>query len=484
MSQPPSTTATTLGYQPMPPEPEPPRGLLGALRTQPDTATRIADPLLIDRMYRYWRVRILATSIIGYALFYFVRANDAVPVKAMINDPSLHLDHTKIGLISSVGGVTYGVSKFINGFLGDHANPRYFMAIGLGVGALMNVFFGLSSTLPFFIGFWFANMWAQGMGFPPCAKSMAYWYSPRERNTTFGVWHSSHMMGGAAIAALTGYLVVWFGWRSCYYIPAGLALVGVAIILLFLRDTPGSLGLPPVELYKGEETPKQLNEETKTDEPYWNVVKQYILASPFMWIVSIANALVYVLRWEQMKWGPTFLQEAKGLSVTTSGWLLSFSEIAGLVSAILGGYVADRYFRGRAGRVCVIAMICMTLIIWLFWKAPKEMHWVSWTLFIAMGFFLYIPQMLIAAIAMTLGTKRASAAAVGMTGLFGYLATVPAGWGVGWMADHFGWDGPFRLMLICAIGTLVLMALTWNVGAHPHEPAAERRGFEVEPKAQ
>src|SRR5947207_3689216 len=209
-----------------------------------------ATPDEIDRAYRYWRLRILITTIIGYALFYFVRANDAVPVKAMQAD--LGLTKAQIGLISSVGGVTYGISKFINGFLGDHANPRYFMALGLFVCAVMNVCFGFSSTLPFFIGFWFANMWAQGMGFPPCAKSMAYWFSPKERNTTFGIWHTSHMIGGALIAALTGYLVVWFGWRSCYYVPAGFALLGVIIILIFLRDTPESLGLPPIEIYKRE----------------------------------------------------------------------------------------------------------------------------------------------------------------------------------------------------------------------------------------
>jgi OPA family glycerol-3-phosphate transporter-like MFS transporter/OPA family sugar phosphate sensor protein UhpC-like MFS transporter len=77
--------------------------------------------------------------------------------------------------------------------------------------------------------------------------------------------------------------------------------------------------------------------------------------------------------------------------------------------------------------------------------------------------------MLIAAMAMNLGTKRASAAAVGMTGLFGYLATIPAGWGVGWMADHYNWNGPFALMFACAIGTAVLMLFTWNVGAHPQK---------------
>ena len=420
----------------------------------------------VDRAYRYWRRRILLTTIVGYALFYFVRANDSVPVKAMQDD--LGLTKAQLGLISSIGGVTYGVSKFVNGFLGDHANPRYFMALGLLVCAVMNVFFGFSSTLPFLIGYWFANMWAQGMGFPPCAKSMAYWFSPRERHSTFGVWHMSHMIGAALIHALTGYLVVWYGWRSCFYVPAALAMVGVIIILHYLRDTPASMGLPPVEVYKGEETPKELAEEIKVEEPYWQVVVEYIFKNPFMWIISIANASVYMLRWIQMKWGPTFLQEAKGMSVVASGWLSFGSEMAGMVSALIGGIIADRFFRGRAGRVCVIAMLLMSGTIYVFWSTQPSSPVLVSVLFIVMGFFLYIPQMLIAAMAMNLGTKRASAAAVGMTGLFGYLATVPAGWGVGWMADHYGWNGPFALMLGCAAGTMLLMALTWNVGAHIH----------------
>ena len=424
----------------------------------------------VRRRFRYWRIRILTTAIVGYALYYFVRANDSVPVTDMQRD--LGFTKAQLGFISSVGGVTYGVSKFVNGFFGDHANPRYFMAIGLFVCAVMNFFFGFASTLPFLTGYWLVNMWAQGMGFPPCAKSMAHWFAPSERNSTFGIWHMSHMIGGAAIHALTGYFVVWWGWRSCFYIPAAIALVGVIIILIFMRDTPPSLGLPPVEVYKGEESPKELAAETKAGEPYWHLVRDYILLNPFMWIVSSANFLVYMLRWIQMKWGPTFLQQAKGMSVVKSGWLSSGSEMAGLVSALMAGIIADRVFGGRAGRVCVFAMLGMTAAIYAFWKTPADSPTTATALFIVMGFFLYVPQMLIAAIAMNLGTKRASAAAVGMTGLFGYLATIPAGWGVGWMADHYGWDGPFALMFACAIGTAVLMALTWNVGAHPQKAAA------------
>jgi OPA family glycerol-3-phosphate transporter-like MFS transporter/OPA family sugar phosphate sensor protein UhpC-like MFS transporter len=464
-------------------------GILAALKTQPDTAvlehaSAAADD--VDRRYRYWRFRILLTTIVGYALYYFVRANISVPLKEM--GAELGYNKAQLGLITTVGGVTYGISKFINGIIGDHANPRFFMAIGLFGAAVMNVLFGLSSSLLFFATFWFFNNYFQGMGFPPCAKSMAYWFSPRERASTFGVWHTSHMIGAALIGALTGYLVKYLGWRACFYIPAAIATVGAIIVLLFLRDTPGSLGLPPVEVYKGEETPKQLAEELKepiaevepstgrvldyetADQPmtYWQIVVKYILLSPYMWLISFANLSVYVLRYAQLTWGPTFLQESKGFSVVAAGWLSFGSEIGGMCGALVAGFLADRLFNGRAGRVCVIAMALMAGTIYLFENSPASKPLITGTLFVLMGFLLYIPQMLIAAMAMNLGTKRASAAAVGLTGIIGYGSTIITGVGIGRLVDTHGWHAAFNLMLICAAITFVLMAFTWNVGAHPH----------------
>ena len=99
----------------------------------------------------------------------------------------------------------------------------------------------------------------------------------------------------------------------------------------------------------------------------------------------------------------------------------------------------------------------------------------SGVLYVVMAFLLYVPQMLIAAMAMNLGTKRASAAAVGLTGIIGYSSTIITGWGIGSLVDKHGWPAAFKLMLLCATITLVLMAFTWNVGAHPELVRAEAK---------
>jgi OPA family glycerol-3-phosphate transporter-like MFS transporter/OPA family sugar phosphate sensor protein UhpC-like MFS transporter len=173
----------------------------------------------------------------------------------------------------------------------------------------------------------------------------------------------------------------------------------------------------------------------------------------------------------------------KHISPVASGWLLFGSEMAGLCSALIGGYVADHWFGGRAGRVCVLAMAAMAALVYLFWITPPAAARRAGAFFVLMGFMVYVPQMLIAAMAMNLGTKRAAAAAVGLTGICGYASSIVSGWGVGRIVDKAGWNGAFGLMIACAIGTMVLMALTWNVGAHPRSADDAEHAAQADPIA-
>ena len=54
---------------------------------------------------------------------------------------------------------------------------------------------------------------------------------------------------------------------------------------------------------------------------------------------------------------------------------------------------------------------------------------------------------------------------------------------LGHLVDKHGWDSAFIMMIICAAGTVALMALTWNVGAHP-PGTAHGQAFEVVPAKQ
>lgn len=115
-----------------------PNGIFSFLKVAPD-ASRITDENEMRKQYKYWRLRVMYAIIIGYAGFYFVRKSLAVTMPVIeqeFNIPKAHL-----GLILTAFGITYSISKFINGFAGVRSNPRYFMALGLICSPITNSLF-------------------------------------------------------------------------------------------------------------------------------------------------------------------------------------------------------------------------------------------------------------------------------------------------------------------------------------------------------
>ena len=414
--------------------------------------TAAASAATTGRQYRYWQNRLLLSTIAGYALYYFVRKNLSVAMPAM--EQSLGITKTQLGLFLTLHGVVYGFSKFVNGFLADRFSARWFFSIGLGVCAIVNFGFGMSSTALMLGVLWVVNGWFQGMGFPPCARLMTHWFPPKILATRMCIWNSSHSLGASLVVILCGYLVKE-NWRLCFSVPAALALAGAVVLVLVLRDTPESMGLPPVEgtgpavPAAGERRPLRL-----------------VFCNRYIWLVSLANFFVYTVRYGVLDWGPTFLKQARHVDVTRASWMVAAFEVSGIIGTLAGGWLTDRVFGGRGSRACLVYMTLCVGSLTLFWQWTSASLAVSAVLLCTAGFFVYGPQALVAIIAANLATKRAAGTAVGLTGLFGYLSTVLSGVGVGWLVQRHGWDAGFLMFVAAAVGGAVLFALCWPAKAH------------------
>lgn len=415
----------------------------------------------------------MTATVIGYALFYFVRKNLSIAMPGMA--VALHIGKQDLGLFLTLHGLLYGVSKFANGFIGDRANARVMMVVGLTGSAVLNVFFGWSSTVVALGVIWMINGWFQGMGFPPCARLTTHWFSPRELATKMSIWNTSHCLGGGLIVILCGYLAT-LGWRYCFFVPAGIALCGAYYLARALPDTPPSVGLPEVEGTQGAS-----GEQTSAE--FRALVWRRVFCSKEIWLVSLANFFVYTIRYAVFDWGPTLLTETKHARITQAGWMLAGFECAGLIGALVAGWMTDRFFGGRAMRVGLFYMAAAGASLLLFWKVPGQTEWGSTVLLCLTGFFIYGPQCLIGIAAANLATKRAAATAIGLTSLFGYGSTLLSGWGLGTLVQYYGWDAGFAGLLIVAGIGVVVFAAAWTVKANGyHETVAAEPAPDAVPK--
>jgi OPA family glycerol-3-phosphate transporter-like MFS transporter/OPA family sugar phosphate sensor protein UhpC-like MFS transporter len=416
----------------------------------------VTDPAEIRARFKPWQTQVLFSTIIGYAIFYFVRKNLSIAMPMILKMPGM--DKSVLGKILTVHGLVYGASKFAHGFVGDRANARRLMVTGIVGSAVVNVFFGASSTALAFGIFWAINGYFQGMGFPPCARLMTHWFSPKELASKFSIWNTSHCIGGGLIVILCGYLVT-ASWRYCFYVPAVLAILCAYYLARTLPDTPPSVGLPEVE-----GTHEESGTQTKAE--FRAMVMERVFRNKYIWLISFSNFFVYTIRYAVFDWGPTLLTETKHYRITHAGWMLAGFECAGAIGALIAGWMTDRFFGGRPMRVAVFAMAMAGVSLFAFWKAPHQTEIESSLLLCATGFFIYCPQCLVAIAVSNLATKRAAATAVGLTSVFGYGSTVLSGWGLGTVAQNYGWNAGFAgLLIVAAMGVVVFIA-AWPAKAN------------------
>lgn len=274
----------------------------------------------IDSTYRRLRWQIFAGIFIGYAGYYLLRKNFSLAMPYLIDEG---YTRGQLGLAMSAIAIAYGLSKFLMGLVSDRSNPRYFLPFGLLVSAGVMFVFGFapwatSSVTMMFI-LLFINGWAQGMGWPPSGRTMVHWWSQKERGGVVSVWNVAHNVGGGLIGPLFLLGMGWFNdWHAAFYVPAAVALAVAVFAFVTMRDTPQSVGLPPIEKYKND-YPEGYDASHENEFSAKEIFVKYVLRNKMLWYIAMANVFVYLLRYGVLDWAPTYLKEAKGFTVDKIG---------------------------------------------------------------------------------------------------------------------------------------------------------------------
>lgn len=423
----------------------------------------------------------MESTFLGYAMFYLVR-NNLSPVAPVMKEV-LHYNESQLGNIMAITAISYGLSKFVMGSVSDRCNVRKFMACGLLLTACCNFMFGSVSNHTMHIGsvsvsnytmhlmLWSLNGFAQGMGWPPCGRSMGHWFSENERGLKFSIWNTSHNVGGGIAGYLASWVVVEYGgWQYAFYVPGAVAAGGAVYLFFRLRDTPQSVGLPPIEEYrndypKGAGNQDSLERTLTTRELFVDKV----LTNKFVWLLAIANFFAYITRYSMIDWAPIYLQEVKGAKEMQGGLAIMVIEFGGIPSTIFLGWISDR-IGGRRGLVAALCMIPVFVSFAVIMFTPKGHLWLDMIMLSLIGLFVYPVINLIVISALDVVSKKAIGTAAGFIGLFGYIGRTVQNVGFGWTAHHYSelygpktaWNIIFCAILASAVISGLLLALTWN----------------------
>jgi sugar phosphate permease len=269
-----------------------------------------------------WVILIVINAV--YFSVYFHRISPAVLAPYLME--AFSTTATSLGAMSSAYFYPYALGQPIVGMLTDRWGARKVVTLSTLIGFIGALLFGLAPSL-------FMASMARGLiglgaagVFIPALKILLPWFGPQ----AFAQMNAILLAVGnlAAIVGSTPYawLLQEMGWRSSFYLIAGLTLLLAIFSLAYLRDQPP--GLP---------SQKEERQQTQPDPPKsdWKIFK-----TPFFWYMSI---LFFVYGGPfttfQGLWGYSFLIDVHKYDKFQAGNLL----MAIALGVILGGPLLVHY---------------------------------------------------------------------------------------------------------------------------------------------
>ncbi|MBA1395368.1 glycerol-3-phosphate transporter, partial [Lactobacillus sp. XV13L] len=127
------------------------------------------------------------------------------------------------------------------------------------------------------------------------------------------VWNVAHNVGGAFMAPLASAGIAFaaahfLGLKSftgAFIIPAVVGLVIDVVAYLLIRDTPESMGLPPIEVYRND-YPNQEHKLYEEELTTKDILFKYVLNNKWVWLIAFANIFVYFVRYGVENWAPAY----------------------------------------------------------------------------------------------------------------------------------------------------------------------------------
>ena len=418
------------------------------------------------KLFGSWQIKMLLMAWITYASFYLLRVNYSVAIPVIMKEFSF--SKTQVGIVATSLLLAYAVGQFINGQLGDKFKARRIIALGLITSAILNILFGFSGVFVVGLAFiwvmaiiWAFNGYFQSMGWAPTVKTIANWFSKKERGKISGFIGTSYILGGAVSTAFAGWVYGATGdWKWIFYAPALVCLFIALFWYLRARNAPEEVGLPTIE----ELAVSEIDCEEKRDDHHigFKECLGIVLKNKFIWCAAFALFTLNIVRYGFMTWGVAIFAEQSGNVVTSAYQMVAF-PIAGSVGAVFAGWFSDKYLGSKRAPIAAVMLFLLAICCVLF-SLTQDAHWaVGLIILLLIGFFTFGPHVLIVtAIPMDFGSRKAASSVTGFIDGFGYIGAAITGVGSGFLADTYGWGAAFTFWMIGATLSAVFMLMMWK----------------------
>lgn len=302
---------------------------------------------LVRRTAARWR-------LVAPTLFLLVVVNqlDKTNIAVIIADRRFLVElglvgqHARIGLLSTLFFLGYGVGLLAWGFVVDWLGPRRSAAIGVCGWALCTAWCASVRGINELYAARLALGVVEGCIWPVCNTYGGRWFPVREHGRIQSLWVNGNQVGIALGLPIVSALISFAGWRSVFTVLSAASLLLLEPLLLFLA--PDDPELSPHTNQEEREyirAHRAVSTGPRTDAPaHWTS----LAANRNLWILAGCHTGTVATLFGLTAWIPTYLIQARGLAFgALKGWVAA-SYLLPIAVGLALGFVADRTMRPAA----------------------------------------------------------------------------------------------------------------------------------------
>ncbi|KQL52813.1 hexuronate transporter [Heyndrickxia shackletonii] len=259
----------------------------------------------------------------------------ALSVGAPFIRHDLTLTDTQMGIIFSSFSVGYAIFNFLGGMASDRFGAKLTLFVAMIVWSLF------SGAIVLAVGFvsMIVIRVLFGMGEGPLSatinKMVNNWFPPSNRASVVGLTNSGTPLGGAISGPIVGFIAISFGWRYSFIAIMLIGLIWALFWWKFVKEKPSDSASAELEIAAAKERDQSGKKYSLT----FYLKQKTVLFTAFAFFAY--NYILFFF----LTWFPSYLVDARGLSVKDMSVVTVIPWILGFLGLALGGIVSDFFYK-------------------------------------------------------------------------------------------------------------------------------------------
>lgn len=397
---------------------------------------------------------ILLVTFVGYVCAYLVRNN----FKLMSDDMTTTYgwDIKKVSILLTCFTVTYGVGKFVMGVVADRMSLKLLFGGSLALAAIGCIAMGFTKNFWIIAALLLLVGLIQGALAPSSQAMIANYYPNTTRGAAIAGWNVSQNFGGALLPVIiTGLgFIAPNNIALAFIVPGVLVLAISFFVWKYGGDNPESDKFGTLIDMYGKEGEPDVGENSKSDMPYWQLIRKYVFLNPGLLLVGLINAALYFVRFGVEDWMPIYLGQVAGFSKPQYLMAVSVLEWVAIPGSLIFAWLSVKY-PNKMTIIGAIGLFLMGGLIFYYETIHNTGTFSYVQLLIVsgiLGTLIYGPQLIVNILTLNFVPLKVAGTALGLVGLMAYLlGNLGSNWLMPIIAKHISWGYSYAIVAALSV---------------------------------